>query len=117
RLAIARALARRPEIYIFDDSFSALDFKTDAMLRAALREETADKTVLIVAQRIGTIVNADKIIVLEDGRIVGQGKHKDLLRSCEVYRQIAMSQLSQEELAHIDGANGRHSVTVTGEAR
>jgi ATP-binding cassette subfamily B multidrug efflux pump len=107
RLAIARALARRPEIYIFDDSFSALDFKTDAMLRAALRAETADKTVLIVAQRIGTIMNADSIIVLDEGRIVGQGRHDELLRTCPVYREIAASQLSDDDLARVDGARDR----------
>jgi ATP-binding cassette subfamily B protein len=99
RLAIARALARRPEIYIFDDSFSALDFKTDAMLRAALREETARKTVLIVAQRVSTIMQADKIVVLESGAVVGQGRHDELLRDCAVYREIASSQLSDAELA------------------
>ncbi len=99
RLAIARALVKRPEIYIFDDSFSALDFKTDAALRQALSEETNQATVVIVAQRISTVLNADKIIVLEHGRIVGQGKHADLLDSCRVYREIASSQLSEEELA------------------
>ncbi len=98
RLSIARALAKRPEIYIFDDSFSALDFRTDAALRRALREETTDATVLIVAQRIGTIMDADKIIVLDRGRIVGEGKHAELLKSCSVYREIALSQLSEEEL-------------------
>jgi ATP-binding cassette subfamily B protein len=98
RLAIARAIARRPEIYIFDDSFSALDFRTDAMLRAALSEETQDKTVLIVAQRISTIMHAEKIVVLDAGRIVCQGRHHELLRTCEVYRQIAASQLSEAEL-------------------
>jgi ATP-binding cassette subfamily B protein len=98
RLAIARAIARRPEIYIFDDSFSALDFRTDAMLRAALSRETQDKTVLIVAQRISTIMHAEKIVVIDAGRIVGQGRHHELLRTCEVYRQIAASQLSEAEL-------------------
>lgn len=98
RLAIARAVYRRPEIYIFDDSFSALDYKTDKVLRAALKEETADTTSFIVAQRIGTIKNADKIIVLDEGRAVGIGTHRELLQSCEVYRQIALSQLSKEEL-------------------
>jgi ATP-binding cassette subfamily B protein len=99
RLAIARAIARQPEIYIFDDSFSALDFRTDALLRAALAGETADKTVLIVAQRISTIMHAEKIIVLDAGRIVGQGRHEELLRTNEVYREIAASQLSEAELA------------------
>lgn len=98
RLAIARALAIKPEIYIFDDSFSALDFKTDATLRKALQEETKGKTVLIVAQRISTIMDAEKIIVLEAGKIVGQGTHSELLRSCSVYKEIASSQLSKEEL-------------------
>lgn len=99
RLSIARALCRDAEILIFDDTFSALDFKTDRQLRDALKSETEDKTKLIVAQRIGTIMNADKIIVLDEGRIVGMGAHKELLKSCEVYRQIALSQLSEEELA------------------
>ncbi len=99
RLAIARAICRKPEIYIFDDSFSALDYKTDRVLRAALKEETAGVTSLIVAQRIGTIMDADQIIVLDEGRIVGKGTHKYLLNNCDVYREIAMSQLSEEELA------------------
>lgn len=98
RLAIARAIIRKPEIYIFDDSFSALDFTTDAKLRAALRSETQGKTVLIVAQRISTILNADKIIVLDEGRIVGQGTHAELMKTNQVYREIALSQLSEEEL-------------------
>lgn len=98
RLAIARAVCRRPEIYIFDDSFSALDYKTDKVLRAALKQETADTTSFIVAQRIGTIKNADRIIVLDEGRAVGIGTHEELLKTCEVYRQIALSQLSKEEL-------------------
>ncbi len=98
RLAIARAIARDPEIYIFDDSFSALDYKTDASLRKALKKHTKNATSLIVAQRIGTIMNADKILVLEDGKCVGQGTHSELLRSCPVYRQIAESQLAPEEL-------------------
>lgn len=98
RLSIARAVIRRPEIYIFDDSFSALDFKTDARLRAALSEVTQDSIVIIVAQRIGTIMNADEIIVLDDGRMVGKGKHHDLLRECKLYRDIALSQMSEEEL-------------------
>jgi ATP-binding cassette subfamily B protein len=98
RLAIARALVKRPPIYIFDDSFSALDFKTDAALRRALKAGTASSTVLIVTQRISTIKNAEQIIVLDEGRIVGQGKHADLMRDCEPYRVIALSQLSEEEL-------------------
>ena len=100
RLSIARAIAKRPEIYIFDDSFSALDYKTDVVLRRALTKETKDATTLIVAQRISTILHADRILVLDEGRVVGQGTHKELLKSCEVYRQIAMSQLSEEELAN-----------------
>lgn len=99
RLSIARAIAKNPEIYIFDDSFSALDYKTDVVLRRALKKETKDATTLIVAQRISTILHADKILVLDEGRVVGQGTHKELLKSCDVYRQIAMSQLSEEELA------------------
>ena len=98
RLSIARAIARDPEIYIFDDSFSALDYKTDSILRKALKEYTADSTSIIVAQRIGTIINSDKIIVLDNGKIVGEGTHKELLKNCEVYKQIALSQLSEEEL-------------------
>jgi len=98
RLAIARAIAKNPEIYIFDDSFSALDYKTDAVLREELKKYTKDATSLIVAQRIGTIMNADKIIVLDNGTSVGVGTHKELLKSCEVYKEIALSQLSKEEL-------------------
>ncbi|HWT75147.1 MAG TPA: ABC transporter ATP-binding protein, partial [Mobilitalea sp.] len=98
RLAIARAVYRKPEIYIFDDSFSALDYKTDRILRTVLKKETAGVTSLIVAQRIGTIMDADQIIVLEEGRMVGKGTHKELLNTCDVYREIAMSQLSEEEL-------------------
>ena len=98
RLAIARAVARDPEIYIFDDSFSALDYKTDATLRHELKKYTKEATSLIVAQRIGTIMNADKILVLDNGECVGMGTHKELLKNCEVYRQIALSQLSKEEL-------------------
>ena len=99
RLSIARAIAKKPEIFIFDDSFSALDFKTDSTLRKALKEHTRDATTIIVAQRISTILNADKIIVLDDGHMAGIGSHKELMKNCEVYRQIAMSQLSEEELA------------------
>lgn len=102
RLAIARAIARSPEIYIFDDSFSALDYKTDFLLRKALKEYTKDATSLIVAQRIGTIMNADKIIVLEDGVSVGMGTHKELLKKCDVYKEIALSQLSKEELENAE---------------
>ena len=98
RLSIARAVAKNPEIYIFDDSFSALDYKTDAALRKELKNYTKDATSLIVAQRIGTIMNADKIIVLDNGKCVGIGNHKKLLKSCKVYKQIALSQLSKEEL-------------------
>jgi ATP-binding cassette subfamily B protein len=99
RLSIARALARRSEIYVFDDSFSALDFATDARLRAALKQDTADATVFIVSQRIGTVMGADRIIVLDDGRVSGIGTHAELLISCEVYREIAASQASLEEVA------------------
>lgn len=100
RLSIARAVVKNPDIYLFDDSFSALDYKTDVALRNALKQHTADATVLIVAQRISTILHAEQIIVLDEGRIVGKGTHKELLQSCEVYRQIASSQLSKEELNH-----------------
>jgi ATP-binding cassette subfamily B protein len=99
RLSIARALVKKPEIYIFDDSFSALDFKTDGLLRKALREQTGQSTVLIVAQRISTIMNAEQIIVLDEGRIVGKGTHRELMENCETYQEIALSQLSKEELA------------------
>ena len=98
RLSIARALAINPEIYVFDDSFSALDLKTDKALREALAEQTQNKTTIIVAQRISTIMNAKQIIVLEEGKIVGKGTHEELLENCETYRQIALSQLSEEEL-------------------
>jgi ATP-binding cassette subfamily B protein len=106
RLSIARAVAKRPKIYIFDDSFSALDFKTDAKLRAALAEEVGNQTMLIVAQRINTIKNADQIVVLEQGRIAGMGTHRHLLKTCDVYRQIAASQLSEEELMKDLGESG-----------
>ena len=99
RLSMARALVRRPEIYVFDDSFSALDFKTDAKLRSALKKETLDSTVIIIAQRVSTVINADRIIVLDNGQITGMGRHKELLNSCKVYREIISSQLSEEELA------------------
>lgn len=98
RLAIARAIAREPEIYIFDDSFSALDYKTDAKLRKELKNYTEDATCVIVAQRIGTIINADKILVLDEGKCVGMGTHNELLKKCDVYKEIALSQLSKEEL-------------------
>ena len=100
RLSIARAIAKNPEIYIFDDSFSALDYKTDKELRKELKKYTKDATVMIVAQRIGTIINADKIVVLDEGKCVGIGTHKELLKNCEVYKEIALSQLSEEELNH-----------------
>src|SRR5205823_6892029 len=99
RLSIARALVRQPEIYIFDDSFSALDFKTDARLRAALKRETAAATVLLVAQRVATVMDADRIIVLDEGQMVGMGTHRELMASCTVYREIVASQLSEEEIA------------------
>jgi ATP-binding cassette subfamily B protein len=99
RLSIARALVKKPDIYIFDDTFSALDFKTDASLRKALKKETNNATVLIVAQRISTIMSADQIIVLDNGKIVGIGTHKELMKKCNVYKEIALSQLSKEELA------------------
>ena len=98
RLAIGRALTKKAPVYVFDDSFSALDFKTDAALRRALREYTKDAAVLLVAQRVSTIMNAEQIIVLDGGRIVGKGTHKELLASCPTYREIAVSQLSEEEL-------------------
>ena len=99
RLAIARAIIRNPEIYIFDDSFSALDYQTDANLRARLKKETTESTVLIVAQRVGTIMHADRIVVLNEGDVVGIGTHRELLETCPIYYDIAASQLSEEELA------------------
>ncbi|MEG0722416.1 MAG: ABC transporter ATP-binding protein, partial [Lachnospiraceae bacterium] len=101
RLSIARALAKKPKIYIFDDSFSALDFKTDAALRQELKKKTKDALVLIVAQRIASIMDADRIIVLHEGNIVGSGTHQELLNSCSIYHEIAASQFSEEELAHV----------------
>ena len=98
RLSIARALAIDPEIIVFDDSFSALDFKTDSRLREELSKQTKGKTVIIVAQRISTVLSADQIIVLEEGKIVGKGTHKELIKNCKEYKEIAMSQLSEEEL-------------------
>ena len=103
RLSIARAIAKDPEIFVFDDSFSALDFKTDSALREALATRTKNKTVIIVAQRISTILNADKIIVLEEGKMVGMGTHEELMKNNETYRQIALSQLSEEELGEKGG--------------
>lgn len=100
RLAIARAIAKKPEVFIFDDSFSALDFKTDAKLRKAINTELRESTLLIVAQRISTIMNANQIIVLDEGKVVGKGTHKELMKNCEVYQQIALSQLSKEELSN-----------------
>lgn len=99
RISIARALAKRPKVFIFDDSFSALDFKTDALLRQSINEKIKNRTMIIVAQRINTIINAENIIVLDEGKIVGMGSHKDLLKNCHIYKQIALSQLSEEELA------------------
>ena len=97
-MSIARAIAKKPEIFLFDDSFSALDFKTDRALRQQLKEHTKEATTIIVAQRISTILHADQILVLDEGKMAGIGTHKELLKHCEVYRQIAMSQLSEEEL-------------------
>lgn len=99
RLSIARALVRKPQVYLFDDSFSALDFKTDAKLRAALKDETTESTVLIVAQRVSTVMDADRIIVIDEGEIAGMGTHRELLASSDVYREIVSSQLSEEEIA------------------
>ena len=100
RLSVARAVYREPEFYIFDDTFSALDYRTDRLLRKALKEETAGVTTFIVAQRIGTIMDADKIIVLNEGKVVGEGTHHQLLENCRIYQEIARTQLSQEELAN-----------------
>ena len=100
RLSIARALIRKPEIYIYDDSFSALDYKTDAALRKELREHFAETTCVIIAQRINTILNADQIVVLNEGKIAGIGTHRELLASCPIYYEIAASQLSKEELTY-----------------
>lgn len=100
RLSIARALVRRPDIYVFDDSFSALDFKTDAILRKELKKETRESIVMVVAQRISTIMDADRIVVLNEGNVIGTGTHKELLKSCQIYHEIALSQLSEEELAY-----------------
>ena len=113
RLSIARAIAKHPEVFIFDDSFSALDFKTDVTLRKALKKRTKNSTVLIVAQRISTILNAEQIIVLDDGKIAGIGTHQELLENCEVYQQIAASQLSESELRA--GKNSRSSENDRGQ--
>ena len=102
RLSIARAIAKHPKIYLFDDSFSALDYKTDLTLRKELSKQTADATVIIVAQRISTILHADNILVLDEGKIVGSGTHEELLASCETYQEIAKSQLSEAELAGVE---------------
>jgi ATP-binding cassette subfamily B protein len=99
RLSIARALVKKAPIYLFDDSFSALDFKTDSALRRALKEKTGESTLVIVTQRVATVKNADQILVLDDGKLVGKGSHRDLMANCETYREIALSQLSKEELA------------------
>ncbi|NLB40320.1 MAG: ABC transporter ATP-binding protein, partial [Erysipelotrichaceae bacterium] len=98
RLAIARALVKKPEIYIFDDSFSALDFKTDIRLRTALKEYTKNASVIIVAQRVSSIMDADNILVLNEGKIVGQGKHQELLKKCQVYQEIVFSQMDESEI-------------------
>ena len=98
RLSIARAIAKKADIYVFDDSFSALDYKTDRLVRKALNEELSDSTIMIVAQRISTIRHADKIIVLDEGKIVGEGTHDELIKTCDVYKEIALSQLSKEEV-------------------
>ena len=103
RLSIARAIAKNPKIYLFDDSFSALDYKTDKALRAALFEHAKDATVIIVAQRISTILHADQILVLDDGKIVGKGTHQELLKQCQAYQEIAASQLSQQEIEKTKG--------------
>ena len=113
RLAIARAIAKNPKIFIFDDSFSALDMKTDAALRKALHENVKDSTIILVAQRISTILHAEQILVLDDGRIVGRGTHAELLAGCEVYQQIAKSQLSAKELGLAEGAVGKRA-DITG---
>jgi len=102
KFSIARAIAKNPKIFIFDDSFSALDLKTDAALRKALASKVTDSTVIIVAQRISTILHADQILVMDEGKIVGKGTHEELLKNCEVYQQIAKSQMSAKELG-IDG--------------
>ena len=109
RLSIARAVAKNPEVFIFDDSFSALDYKTDVALRKALKEHTKESTVIIVAQRISTILHAEQIIVLDEGKVAGIGTHKELLKSCDAYYQIAASQLSEAELAEDMGTKADHA--------
>lgn len=109
-MSIARAIAKKPDVFIFDDSFSALDYKTDVTLRAALKEKTQDSTVIIVAQRISTILHAEQIIVLDEGRIAGIGTHKELLKNCDAYYQIASSQLSEKELAGDMGTTGKEEM-------
>ena len=108
RLSIARALTKKPEIFIFDDSFSALDFKTDSTLRKALKAHTKDATTIIVAQRISTILHADQILVLDEGEIVGKGTHEELMKHCTVYQEIAKSQMSAKELGLTDGEEGEY---------
>ena len=114
RLSIARAIAKHPDIFLFDDSFSALDYKTDVALRRALKEQTENSAVLIVAQRISTILHAEQILVLDEGRIAGMGTHRQLLQECEVYRQIAESQLSEEELRFDCSAGEKEKKSVPG---
>ena len=109
RLAIARAIAKNPKVFVFDDSFSALDMKTDAKLRKALEERVKDAAEIVVAQRISTILHADQILVLDDGEIAGRGTHEELLQTCEVYRQIAKSQLSEKELGDLSRTAARSS--------
>lgn len=109
RLSIARAIAKNPKVFIFDDSFSALDLKTDAALRKALSEKVSDSTVIIVAQRISTVLHAEQILVMDEGRIVGRGTHEELLANCEVYRQIAKSQMSEKELGLAGDTERRNS--------
>ena len=119
RLAIARALVKRAPLYIFDDSFSALDFRTDARLRAALRRELAGATVIIVAQRVGTILNAERIVVMDEGRVVGVGKHAELMTSCETYREIVYSQLTPAEAqgAPVEAIPGSPATALASEAQ
>ncbi|MBQ6023724.1 MAG: ABC transporter ATP-binding protein, partial [Clostridia bacterium] len=106
RLAIARAVAKGAKIILFDDSFSALDLATDARLRASLKESLTDTNMIIVAQRVGTVLNADQIIVMDGGRVVGKGTHKELLRTCDIYREIVVTQLSEEALEEVSGDEG-----------
>ena len=113
RLSIARALVKKPKIYIFDDSFSALDFRTDRALREALREKVGGSTIIIVAQRINTILDSDQILVMDEGRLVGKGTHSHLMESCDVYREIALSQLSEEELERGSSNGGENKQLQT----